>query len=65
MRPLTEAEFRLMVHLAAGKSREEIAASLGVSKSTLMDRCTAIRIKFNANTFDDALTVFRKVYETL
>lgn len=62
MRPLTETEFRLMCHLAAGKTREEVAARLGVSKSTLYDRCTAIRIKFNAQTFDQALQAFGRIY---
>ena len=65
MRPLTEAEFRLMVQLSAGRSREEVARGLGVSKGTLMDRITAIRIKLNADTFDQALEVFKRVYGTL
>ena len=65
MRPLSEAEFKLMAHLASGKSRQEVAQSLGISKGTLMDRITAIRIKLNADSFDRALEAFRKVYADL
>lgn len=60
MRPLTEAEFRIMCHLAAGKSREEVARGLGISKATLMDRITAIRVKLNADNFDQALTAWKR-----
>ena len=65
MRPLTEPEFKIMAQLAAGRSREEVARGLGISKGTLMDRITAIRIKLNADSFDRALEAFKRVYADL
>ena len=65
MRPLTEPEFRIMAQLAAERSREEVARGLGISKGTLMDRITAIRIKLNADSFDRALEAFKRVYADL
>ena len=62
MRPLSEAEFRLMVQLAAGKSRLRLAVEMNISESTLNDRLSAIRSKLNAQTFDQALAEFAKVY---
>ena len=54
-----------MAQLAAGRSREEVARGLGISKGTLMDRITAIRIKLNADSFDRALEAFKRVYADL
>ena len=61
MRPLTEAEFKIMCHLAAGRTRAEVARTLGISESTLRDRTTAIRTKLNASTFTEALEAWKRV----
>ena len=62
MRPLSEPEFRLMVQLAAGKTRLRLACEMGISESTLTDRLTTIRGKLNAPTVKVALQAFAKVY---
>ena len=65
MRPLTEAEFRLMVHLASGKPNLTVARDLGISEGTFYDRLSTIRAKLNAPDTKTAIAAFRTVHKTL